>query len=243
MEVILLERIEKLGQMGDIVSVKPGFARNFLLPQGKALRATDQNKSHFEAQRAQLEADNLKRKSEAESVAAKMEGLTVVLIRQAGDAGQLYGSVSGRDIADAVSEAGVTVRRGQVILDKPIKTIGMHEVRIELHGEVSVVVTANVARSKDEAETQEKTGAAVLSLAQQEQAEIEAEAEAAAEAAVAVAEQAGAVFEEGAAEDAVADAEAAAEAEAEAAAAPVVEAVHPVQAADEELVSDEDKPE
>ena len=212
MEVILLERIEKLGQMGDIVKVKPGFARNFLLPQGKALRATDQNKSHFDAQRAQLEADNLKRKQEAEAVAAKMTDLKVVLIRQAGDAGQLYGSVTGRDIADAITDAGVTVRRGQVILDKPIKTIGLHDIRIELHGEVIVDVTANVARSRDEAETQEKTGAAVLSLAQQEQIEIEAEADAAAEAAIAVAEQAGAVFEEGAAEDAVAEAEAEAEA-------------------------------
>lgn len=212
MEVILLERIEKLGQMGDIVKVKPGFARNFLLPQGKALRATDQNKSHFDAQRAQLEADNLKRKQEAEAVAAKMTGMKVILIRQAGDAGQLYGSVTGRDIADAITAAGVTVRRGQIILDKPIKTIGLHEVRIELHGEVIVDVTANVARSQDEADTQEQTGAAVLSLAQQEQMEIEAEAEAAAEAAIAVAEQAGAVFEEGAAEDAVADAQAEAEA-------------------------------
>lgn len=240
MEVILLERIEKLGQMGDIVTVKPGFARNFLLPQGKALRATDNNKSHFEHQRAQLEADNLKRKTEAEAVAAKMDGMKFVLIRQAGDAGQLYGSVSGRDIAEAVTAAGATVRRGQVILDQPIKTIGMHDVRIELHDEVSVSVTANVARSQDEAETQEKTGAAVLSLAQQEQAEIEAEADAAAEAAIAVAEQAGAVFEEGAAEDAVADAEATAEAEAAAAAEPVVEAVHPAPA---EEASDEEKPE
>lgn len=212
MQVILLERIEKLGQMGDVVSVKPGFARNFLLPQGKALRATDQNKSHFDAQRAQLEADNLKRKQEAEAVAAKMTDMKVILIRQAGDAGQLYGSVTGRDIADAITEAGVTVKRGQVILDKPIKAIGMHDVRIELHGEVIVTVTANIARSKDEAETQEKTGAAVLSLAQQEQIEIEAEAEAAAEAAIAVAEQAGAVFEEGAAEEAVAEAEAEVEA-------------------------------
>lgn len=235
MEVILLERIEKLGQMGDIVTVKPGFARNFLLPKGKALRATNNNKSHFEAQRAQLEAENLKRKSEAEAVAARMGDMKVVLIRQAGDAGQLYGSVSGRDIADAVTAAGVTIRRGQVILDKPIKTIGMHDVRVELHGEVIVTVTANVARSQDEAETQEKTGAAVLSLAQQEQVEIEAEAEAAAEAAIAVAEQAGAIFEDGAAEDAVAEAEAAAAEEADAEEAPAAEAV-------EEESADEDKP-
>ncbi|MBO6948562.1 MAG: 50S ribosomal protein L9 [Rhodospirillales bacterium] len=235
MEVILLERIEKLGQMGDIVKVKPGFARNFLLPQGKALRATDQNKSHFDAQRAQLEADNLKRKQEAEAVAAKMTDMKVVLIRQAGDAGQLYGSVTGRDIADAITAAGVTVRRGQIILDKPIKTIGLHEVRIELHGEVIVEVMANVARSQDEADTQEQTGAAVLSLAQQEQIEIEAEAEAAAEAAIAVAEQAGAVFEEGAAEDAVADAQA----EAEAATSDEDEAA--AEAPAEEAADDEEK--
>lgn len=237
MEVILLERIEKLGQMGDIVKVKPGFARNFLLPQGKALRATDQNKSHFDAQRAQLEADNLKRKQEAEAVAAKMTDLKVVLIRQAGDAGQLYGSVTGRDIADAITDAGVTVRRGQVILDKPIKTIGLHVIRVELHGEVIVEVTANVARSRDEAETQEKTGAAVLSLAQQEQIEIEAEADAAAEAAIAVAEQAGAVFEEGAAEDAVAEAEA----EAEAAVSEDEEAEAPAEETSAEEASDDEK--
>ena len=237
MEVILLERIEKLGQMGDIVKVKPGFARNFLLPQGKALRATDQNKSHFDAQRAQLEADNLKRKQEAEAVAVKMTDLKVVLIRQAGDAGQLYGSVTGRDIADAITDAGVTVRRGQVILDKPIKTIGLHVIRVELHGEVIVDVTANVARSRDEAETQEKTGAAVLSLAQQEQIEIEAEADAAAEAAIAVAEQAGAVFEEGAAEDAVAEAEA----EAEAAVSEDEEAEAPAEETSAEEASDDEK--
>lgn len=177
MDVILLERIEKLGQMGDVVSVKPGFARNYLLPQGRALRATDGNRAQFDQQRAQLEAENLERKSEAEAVAAKMEGLTVVLIRQAGDAGQLYGSVSARDVADAVTSGGVTIKRSQVVLEKPIKTIGLHSVRVELHGEVIVLVTANVARSKDEAETQEKTGAAVLSIAEQEQMEIRAEAE------------------------------------------------------------------
>lgn len=177
MDVILLERIEKLGQMGDVVSVKPGFARNYLLPQGRALRATDGNRAQFDQQRAQLEAENLERKSEAEAVAAKMEGLTVVLIRQAGDAGQLYGSVSARDVADAVTSNGVTIKRSQVVLEKPIKTIGLHSVRVELHGEVIISITANVARSKDEAETQEKTGAAVLSIAEQEQMEIRAEAE------------------------------------------------------------------
>jgi len=217
MDIILLERIEKLGQMGDVVSVKPGFARNFLLPQGKALRATDNNKAQFEQQRTQLEAENLKRKNEAESVATKMDDLSVVLIRQAGDAGQLYGSVTARDIADAVTEGGVTIRRGQVVLHSPIKTIGLHEVRVELHAEVTVTVMVNVARSQDEADTQEKTGAAVLSMAQQEQAEIEADANAAAEAALAVAEQASVVFEDSAAEDAVADAEAEVVADAEAA--------------------------
>ena len=206
MEVILLERIEKLGQMGDVVSVKAGFARNFLLPQGKALRASDDNKKMFEAKRSQLEAENLKRREEAQAVADKMGNLSVVLIRQAGDAGQLYGSVDARDIADAVTEAGFTIGRSQVALADPIKTIGMHDVRVVLHGEVTVTVTANVARSADEAETQEKTGAAVLSLAQQEALEVEAENEADARAAEAVAEQADAIFEEGAAEDAIEEA-------------------------------------
>tara|TARA_R110000787_G_scaffold285461_3_gene401143 strand:+ start:22948 stop:23619 length:672 start_codon:yes stop_codon:yes gene_type:complete len=209
MNVILLERIEKLGQMGDIVTVKPGFARNYLLPQGKALRATDDNKAQFEGQRAQLEADNLKRKQEAEAVADKINDISVVLIRQAGDAGQLYGSVSARDIAEAVTAAGATIKRSQVILASPIKTIGLHDIRVELHGEVIITVVANVARSQDEAETQEKTGGAVLSLAQKEEMEVQAEAEATAEAAAeAVVEQADAMFDEGAAEEAVADAEA-----------------------------------
>lgn len=206
MEVILLERIEKLGQMGDVVSVKAGFARNFLLPQGKALRASDDNKKMFEAKRSQLEAENLKRREEAQAVADKMGNLSVVLIRQAGDAGQLYGSVNARDIADAVTKAGFTIGRSQVALADSIKTIGMHDVRVVLHGEVTVTVTANVARSADEAETQEKTGAAVLSLAQQEALEVEAENEADARAAEAVAEQADAIFEEGAAEDAIEEA-------------------------------------
>lgn len=215
MDVILLERIEKLGQMGDVVSVKPGFARNFLLPKGKALRANAANKTHFEAQRAQLEAENLKRKEEAEAVAAKITDMKVVLIRQAGDAGQLYGSVTARDVADSVKEAGVTIGRSQVALDKPIKTIGLHDVRVELHAEVVVNIVANVARSKDEAETQEETGGAVMSLAQQEEAAIAAEADAAVDAAAAaagaIAEQADAVFDDGAADAALADAEAAVE--------------------------------
>ncbi|MDX1712018.1 MAG: 50S ribosomal protein L9, partial [Rhodovibrionaceae bacterium] len=161
MEVILLERIEKLGQMGDVVTVKPGFARNYLLPQRKALRATKENIDYFEGQRAQLEAQNLKRKQEAESVAKKVDGMSVTLIRQAGESGQLYGSVSARDIADAVSEAGATVERGQVELDRAIKVLGLHPVTLRLHPEVTVTVTANVARSQGEAESQERAGRVV----------------------------------------------------------------------------------
>ncbi len=154
MNVILLERIERLGQMGDVVSVKPGFARNFLLPQKKALRATDQNKKAFEAQRAQLEAVNLERRSEAEDIAGRMDGLSVVIVRQASDSDQLYGSVTVRNIAQAISDAGFTVDSKQVQLDRPIKTVGIHEVAVRLHPEVKVTVKANVARSQDEAEMQ-----------------------------------------------------------------------------------------
>jgi large subunit ribosomal protein L9 len=155
-QVVLLERIEKLGQMGQVVNVKPGFARNYLLPQKKALRATKENLAYFEKQRAQLEAQNLKRRGEAEEVAKTLEGLTVILIRQAGESGQLYGSVSARDIAEAVTEAGVTVGRQQVVLDHTIKTLGMHKLRVSLHPEVAVTVTANVAQSAEEAEMQAK---------------------------------------------------------------------------------------
>jgi len=204
MEVILLERIEKLGQMGDVVSVKPGFARNFLLPKGKAIRATENNVARFETERAQLEAENLERRSEAEAVAGKMDGVSVVLVRQAGDAGQLYGSVNARDVADALKEAGFTVGRQQVRLDKPIKTLGLHDVLVSLHPEVSVTVTANVARSEDEAETQAKTGKAVLSTAEEEARARTEEAEAAAD--EAVVEQAEDMFEETVVEEITADA-------------------------------------
>lgn len=158
MEVILLERIEKLGQMGDVVTVKPGYARNFLLPRKKAMRATESNRAVFEAQRAQLEAENLKRREEAEAVAEKLDGMSVVLIRQAGDSGQLYGSVTARDISDAVTEAGVTINRNQVAMDKVIKTLGLHAVKVRLHPEVTVDITGNVARSEGEAVTQAETG-------------------------------------------------------------------------------------
>lgn len=152
MEVILLERIEKLGQMGDTVKVKPGFARNYLLPQKKALRATPANQARFEVERAQLEAVNLKRREEAETVAVKLDGLAILMIRQAGEGGMLYGSVSGRDIADTVKDAGFTIERRQVHLDTPIKSLGSYPVRVSLHPEVSVNVVITVARSQEEAE-------------------------------------------------------------------------------------------
>jgi large subunit ribosomal protein L9 len=154
LDVILLERVENLGQMGQVVKVRPGFARNFLLPQKKAMRATKDNLTYFEKQRAQLEAQNLTRKSEAEQVGEKLNGLKVVLIRQAGESGQLYGSVSARDLSDAVTAAGFTITRGQVTMEKPIKTLGLFPLRVVLHPEVSVQVTANVAQSAEEAEMQ-----------------------------------------------------------------------------------------
>ena len=154
LDVILLERVENLGQMGQVVRVRPGFARNFLLPQKKAMRATKENLAYFEKQRAQLEAQNLTRKKEAEEVAEKLNGLKVVLIRQAGESGQLYGSVSARDLSDAVTDAGFTITRGQIVLEKPIKTLGLFPLKVVLHPEVSVQVTANVAQSAEEAEMQ-----------------------------------------------------------------------------------------
>ena len=154
MQVILLERIGRLGQMGDVVTVKDGFARNFLLPQGKALRATKANRERFEKERAQLEARNLELKSEAGAVAEKLQGKSFIIIRQAGDSGQLYGSVTTRDISAAVTEGGFSIERRQVMLDQPIKTLGLHDVRVGLHAEVEPHVTINVARSPDEAARQ-----------------------------------------------------------------------------------------
>ncbi|HVB18406.1 MAG TPA: 50S ribosomal protein L9 [Stellaceae bacterium] len=153
-DLILLERVEKLGQMGQIVKVKPGFARNYLLPQKKAMRATKENLAYFETQRTQLEANNLHRKSEAGEVAAKMDRLSVALIRQAGESGQLYGSVAVRDIAEAVTAAGFTVDKRQIVLDRPIKTLGLHPVRVMLHPEVGLTVTVNVAQSEEGAKMQ-----------------------------------------------------------------------------------------
>lgn len=154
MEVILLERISRLGQMGETVKVKDGFARNFLLPQGKALRANENNKKKFEGQRAQLEARNLERKSEATKVAESLDGKSFIVVRSAGETGQLYGSVSTRDIADILTAGGFSVSRNQVELNQPIKAIGLANVAISLHPEVEVTVTLNIARSTEEAERQ-----------------------------------------------------------------------------------------
>jgi large subunit ribosomal protein L9 len=155
-ELVLLQRVEKLGQMGDVVKVKPGYARNFLLPQKKALRASKDNLARFEQQRAQLEAQNIKRREEAERIAERVGGLSVVIIRQAGESGSLYGSVSARDISDGATAAGLTINRSQVVLDHPIKTLGLYKTRVSLHPEVSIQVTVNVARSSEEAERQSR---------------------------------------------------------------------------------------
>ena len=180
MQVILLERIGRLGQMGDVVTVKDGFARNFLLPQGKALRATKANRERFEKERAQLEARNLELKSEAGAVAEKLQGQSFIIIRQAGDSGQLYGSVTTRDISTAVTEGGFSIERRQVMLDRPIKTLGLHDVRIGLHAEVEPRVTVNVARSPDEAARQAR-GEQVTGKAMDEAEEEAIKARAAAE--------------------------------------------------------------
>ncbi|ETR74891.1 50S ribosomal protein L9 [Afipia sp. P52-10] len=152
MEVILLERVAKLGQMGEVVRVKDGYARNFLLPRGKALRATKDNREKFEGMKAELEARNLKAKGEAEKTAARIDGRDVVVLRQASDAGQLYGSVSSRDLVGLFEAEGIRVTRGQILLDAPIKTIGQHKIEIAVHPEVEVAVTVTVARNADEAE-------------------------------------------------------------------------------------------
>src|SRR5262245_65918539 len=162
MEVILLQRIEKLGQMGQVVKVKAGYARNYLLPRRKAIRATDDNKAKYEKQRAQLEANNLAKRQEAEAISGKVEGITVIIIRQAGETGQLYGSVSARDVAAAATKAGVTIDRNQILMDRPLKDLGLHPIRVALHPEVIVTITANVAKSEEEAELQEQAGHAIV---------------------------------------------------------------------------------
>jgi len=183
-EVILLQRVENLGQMGDVVRVKPGYARNYLLPRHIALRATKENRERFDRDRAHLEAQNLKRRGEAERVAERVAGLSVVMIRQAGDTGHLYGSVSARDIAEAAEGAGLGIRRDQVHLERPIKELGLYRTRVVLHPEVSIEVTVNVARSPEEAERQAR-GENVLATTEETEA--------------AAPEAAPEVFEEGAA--------------------------------------------
>mgnify|MGYP005634394413 CR=1 FL=1 len=249
MEVILLERIERLGQMGDVVSVKSGYARNFLLPKSKALRATEDNRKHFETQRAQLEAENLTLRGEAEKVGEKLDGFNVTLVRQAGESGQLYGSVNARDIAEEVIDGGFTITRQQVELAHPIKALGLYDVQVRLHPELSVSVVANIARSEEEAKIQAKTGQAVLSIDQEEaaQAKIDAEEvfEKAEDAAKAEAIEAAAV-EEAAEEEAAAEAAEAAsqkaaaeEPEAEEPEAEEPEAEEPEAEAEEEEKADE----
>jgi large subunit ribosomal protein L9 len=171
-ELILLQRVEKLGQMGDLVKVKPGYARNFLLPQKRAIRANKANLARFETERAQLEAQNIKRREEAERLAERVDNLSVVIIRQAGESGSLYGSVSARDIADACGTAGLTISRQQVILIHPIKTLGLTRIRVVLHPEVSIDVTVNVARSVEEADKQAR-GEAVGLAAEEAEAALE----------------------------------------------------------------------
>jgi len=174
MDVILLERVAKLGQMGEIVTVKDGYARNFLLPQKKALRANEVNKAAFEEQKAQLEARNLETKAEAASLAEKLDGQQFIVIRSASDAGALYGSVSTRDAAEAATEAGFTVDRKQVALAAPIKELGLHDVHVVLHPEVDATITLNVARSPEEAELQ-ASGKSIQELAAEEEAAAEFE--------------------------------------------------------------------
>lgn len=187
MEVILLERVAKLGQMGEVVRVRDGFARNFLLPQGKALRATAANKAKFETMKVDLEAKNLAAKGEAEKVGAKLDGQKYMVIRQASETGQLYGSVTARDLVDVLGQAGFSVGRNQIELNTPIKTIGLHKISVSLHPELSVGIEVSVARSPDEAERLHR-GEDVLTV--RDEAEVEAEAEAAA-----LAAQAAALFE------------------------------------------------
>jgi large subunit ribosomal protein L9 len=175
MDVVLLERVAKLGQMGEVVKVKDGYARNFLLPQGKALRATENNMKRFEADRAQLEARNLEAKKEAEGVAAKLDGEQFVVIRSASDSGALYGSVTTRDIADVATEGGFSLDRRQVQLDHPIKEIGLHMVAVSLHPEVDVTITVNVARTKEEADIQ-ASGKSIQDVRAEEEAALDAEA-------------------------------------------------------------------
>ena len=176
MKVVLLERVERLGAIGDVVQVKDGFARNFLLPRQKALRATTSNLKVFEAERGQIEVRNAEARATAERNGAKLEGESYVLIRQAGEGGQLYGSVSGRDVAEVILETGARVERSQVVLDRPIKTVGVHEIKLRLHPEVTVTVRINIARSPDEADRQARGENVITSAFDQDRLDAEAQA-------------------------------------------------------------------
>ena len=176
MKVVLLERVERLGAIGDVVQVKDGFARNFLLPRQKALRATTSNLKVFEAERGQIEVRNAEARAAAERNGGKLEGETYVLIRQAGEGGQLYGSVSGRDVAEVILETGARVERSQVVLDRPIKTVGVHEIKLRLHPEVTVTVRINIARSPDEADRQARGENVITSAFDQDRLDAEAQA-------------------------------------------------------------------
>jgi len=175
MKVILLERVEKLGTLGDVVNVKDGFARNYLLPRAKALRANAQSLKAFESQRAELEVRNTKAKESAAEAGEALDGASYIMIRQAGESGQLYGSVSGRDVAEAVNAEGGKIDRASVVLDKPIKTLGVHPVKVRLHAEVTVTININIARSQDEAERQAR-GENVITSQFEEEARLDAEA-------------------------------------------------------------------
>ena len=204
MEIILLERVDKLGKLGDVVKVKPGYARNYLLPTGKALRANKVNLEKFEAERADRESRNAEARSSAEDAMKGMGGLSVILVRAASEMGQLFGSVSARDIADAVGEAGHSIDKRQVVMDKAIKTLGLFPVKVNLHAEVQVEVIVNIARSAEEAKKQAETGAAVVTNYDAEEESIEAVAEAAiteAEANAEVAEEAPVEAEAGDSDD------------------------------------------
>jgi large subunit ribosomal protein L9 len=174
MQVILIERVAKLGQIGDVVRVRSGFARNFLLPQGKALRATKENKEKFEGMKAELEAKNAEKKSGADAISSKLNGQSFVLVRQAGETGQLYGSVSTRDIAQALSQGGFNVDRQHIVLNAPIKTIGLHVLPVELHPEVEVKITVNVARSEEEGKRQAAGEDLSVSRSDEEEEKIQA---------------------------------------------------------------------
>lgn len=195
MEVILLERIEKLGTIGDVVKVKNGYARNFLLPRGKALRANEANRKVFEANRAKIEADNAERRSDAEKEAKGLDGVGIQLIRQASNTGQLYGSVSARDLAESLEAEGHKIAKNQIVLDRPIKSIGLHEVRVALHPEVSVAIRVNVARSPEEAELQAQGVDVMAEMFEREVAGFTEELESPAEGGAEQAEGAGEVAE------------------------------------------------